>query len=206
MSLDLDKKCTDALKNATHGALKEVKVSNGMFINYRSAIEAFSSLDKILPSGQLGRKIQSYTCEDPLSDFLTSRLMDLVQDTCSYDANTEAVSLDSIPAFKSTEKLADAFIDQFDSLPWSYALNFEIPAKLAIKFYPVLEEPLTLSSHARLIRVDAFEIEQFIASNIYELSRFVPANRRITVEQLIANYNSIVDKCETDPSLKIELA
>lgn len=55
-------------------------------------------------------------------------------------------------------------------------------------------------------RVDAFEIEQFIASNIYELSRFAPANRRITVEQLIEHYNTIVDKCETDPSLKIELA
>lgn len=55
-------------------------------------------------------------------------------------------------------------------------------------------------------RVDAFDIEQFIASNIYELSRFTSAERRITVEQLIGHYNAIVDKHETDPSLKIEIA
>lgn len=55
-------------------------------------------------------------------------------------------------------------------------------------------------------RVDAFDIEQFIASNIYELSSFASAKRRITVEQLIGHYNAIVDKNETDPSLKIEIA
>lgn len=54
-------------------------------------------------------------------------------------------------------------------------------------------------------RIDAFEIEQFVASNIYELSRFAPANRKITVESLVDRYNAIIDECETDPSLKIEV-
>lgn len=54
-------------------------------------------------------------------------------------------------------------------------------------------------------RIDAFEIEQFVASNIYELSRFAPANRKITVEALVDRYNAIIDECETDPSLKIEV-
>lgn len=54
-------------------------------------------------------------------------------------------------------------------------------------------------------RIDVFDIEQFIASNIYEISKFVSDKRKITISQLVEKYNEIVDKCETDPSLKIEV-
>lgn len=54
-------------------------------------------------------------------------------------------------------------------------------------------------------RIDVFEIEQFVASNIYEISKFMQEKRRITVEQLIEKYNAIVEDCETDPSLKIDI-
>jgi hypothetical protein len=52
-------------------------------------------------------------------------------------------------------------------------------------------------------RVDILEIEQFIATNVYELSQFKTSERKITVERLIAQYNLIVEECETDPSLKV---
>ena len=54
-------------------------------------------------------------------------------------------------------------------------------------------------------RVDVFEIEQFVASNIYEISKFTQNKRRLTVERLIEKYNAIVEDCETDPSLKIHI-
>lgn len=47
-------------------------------------------------------------------------------------------------------------------------------------------------------RVDFFEIEQFIALNVYELSRFSRAKREPTVIDLVATYNRIVRQCETD--------
>jgi len=49
-------------------------------------------------------------------------------------------------------------------------------------------------------RIDVFEAEQFLAGNLYELGR------RTTAERLIAEYNSVVEECETDPSLRIEVA
>lgn len=52
-------------------------------------------------------------------------------------------------------------------------------------------------------RIDIFEIEQFIASNVFELSLFRPEDRRITVSELVRRYNQIIDMYETDPSLKI---
>lgn len=52
-------------------------------------------------------------------------------------------------------------------------------------------------------RIDIFEIEQFIASNMFELSLFQPSQRRVKVSELVKRYNAIIDKFETDPGLKI---
>ena len=54
-------------------------------------------------------------------------------------------------------------------------------------------------------RVDAFEVEQFIALNLYELGRFAAAGRQTAVNDVVTRYNEIVDEFETDPSLKIDV-
>lgn len=56
-----------------------------------------------------------------------------------------------------------------------------------------------------LDRIDVFEAEQFLAGNIYELGQFGQKGRRLTAEQLVAAYNEIVEECETDPSMRIEM-
>lgn len=55
-------------------------------------------------------------------------------------------------------------------------------------------------------RLDVFEAEQFIASNLYEIGKFAQSGCRTTAEQLISEYNTIVDECETDPSMRIDVA
>jgi hypothetical protein len=52
-------------------------------------------------------------------------------------------------------------------------------------------------------RVDVIEIEQFLATNIYEHSSFDPAARVATIKALIERYNVVVSETETDPSLRI---
>ena len=54
-------------------------------------------------------------------------------------------------------------------------------------------------------RIDIFEIEQFVALNLYELARFAAEGRKTAVTDLVSRYNEIVEEYETDPSLKIEL-
>jgi hypothetical protein len=54
-------------------------------------------------------------------------------------------------------------------------------------------------------RIDIFEIEQFVALNLYELGKFGADGRRTAVMDIVDRYNEIVDEFETDPSLKIEL-
>lgn len=52
-------------------------------------------------------------------------------------------------------------------------------------------------------RIDIFDIEQFIAFNVYERGLFAAAGRRATVAKIVERYNEIIDSVETDPSLQI---
>lgn len=52
-------------------------------------------------------------------------------------------------------------------------------------------------------RIDVIEAEQFIATNIWEWSKFENSNHRSEVMRLISRYNEIIDISETDLSLKI---
>jgi hypothetical protein len=54
-------------------------------------------------------------------------------------------------------------------------------------------------------RIDIFEIEQFVALNLYELGKFAAEGRKVAINDLVCRYNEIVDEYETDPSLKIDL-
>lgn len=54
-------------------------------------------------------------------------------------------------------------------------------------------------------RIDVFEVEQFVALNLYELGKFAAEGRRVAVGDVVTRYNEIVDEFETDPSLKISL-
>lgn len=54
-------------------------------------------------------------------------------------------------------------------------------------------------------RVDIFDIEQFVAMNLYEWAGFEMGRRRVAMDSLIKRYNEIVGEFETDPSLRIAI-
>jgi len=55
-------------------------------------------------------------------------------------------------------------------------------------------------------KIEVLDITQFLVANMLEWSTFDGSQRRTTFEELITRYNAIVGACETDPSLKIEVA
>jgi hypothetical protein len=54
-------------------------------------------------------------------------------------------------------------------------------------------------------RIEVFAAEQFLATNLHELSAFQVAQREATLQELIKRYNSLIETYETDPGLKIQL-
>lgn len=55
-------------------------------------------------------------------------------------------------------------------------------------------------------RIEVLDVTQFLVSNLLEWTGFEGSRRRNSFEELIERYNDIVESCETDPSLKIEVA
>ncbi len=54
-------------------------------------------------------------------------------------------------------------------------------------------------------RVDVFELEQFMATNVYEFSLFSSKKRIVTIKDIVFAYNNIIDHCESDPGLRIDI-
>ena len=64
---------------------------------------------------------------------------------------------------------------------------------------------LNLAEDAGLAgRVEVWDIQQFLSSNVHEHSYFNADNRNATLSDIIGRYNTIVLETETDPSLRIE--
>lgn len=53
-------------------------------------------------------------------------------------------------------------------------------------------------------RVEIMDALQFLAANLYEMSLFKAAQRKITIEKLAEKYNEIIFKHESDASLRID--
>lgn len=54
-------------------------------------------------------------------------------------------------------------------------------------------------------RIDVLDYEQFLAANVIELGRFNASGRAEAIARIIERYNGIIDRVETDPSLRIEI-
>ena len=54
-------------------------------------------------------------------------------------------------------------------------------------------------------RVDVVDCSQFLTVNLYERSLFMVNECKITLTKLLERYNQIVDECETDPVLRVNL-
>ena len=53
-------------------------------------------------------------------------------------------------------------------------------------------------------RIEVWDIQQFLASNVFEHSHFDNAARNSKLADIIEQYNKIITEYETDPSLRIE--
>ena len=54
-------------------------------------------------------------------------------------------------------------------------------------------------------RIEAWDIEQFLSMNLNERGLFSQDGRKDMAVRLVEAYNKIIESCETDPSLKIQI-
>lgn len=76
---------------------------------------------------------------------------------------------------------------------------------MIITIFDRVRTALDLASDAELGgRVEVWDVQQFLSTNIYEHSLFDETNRNAAIAKIVDRYNDIVSSAETDPSLRIE--
>jgi hypothetical protein len=76
---------------------------------------------------------------------------------------------------------------------------------IIITIFDRVRTALDLASDAGLGgRVEVWDIQQFLSTNISEHSLFDGSARNMTIAEIVGCYNDIIDQYETDPSLCIE--
>lgn len=74
-----------------------------------------------------------------------------------------------------------------------------------ITIYDRVHTAMTMVEDAGLAgRVEVWNIQQFLSSNVLEHSLFNDNDRNTTLAEIIQRYNKIIEMVETDPSLRIE--
>lgn len=74
-----------------------------------------------------------------------------------------------------------------------------------ITIFDRVRTALDLAADAELSgRVEVWDIQQFLSTNVNEHSMFDGMARNAKLADIIAKYNAIIDEKETDPSLRIE--
>jgi len=76
---------------------------------------------------------------------------------------------------------------------------------IIITLFERVQTALDLAADAGLAgRVEVWDIQQFLATNISERSRFDTSDRNLQIAEIVTQYNQIIDAVENDPSLRIE--
>lgn len=125
--------------------------------------------------------------------------------------NHNGASVADTVSSRSGDFMIDNAIIHCTTAP-SEALLYKCKANLQAGHHPII---LTTSSKSISVaeglaenigiegRVEIMDALQFLAANIYEMSLFKAAERKLTVIRLIEKYNEIVATHEADPSLRI---
>ncbi len=76
---------------------------------------------------------------------------------------------------------------------------------MIITIFDRVKTALDLAADAELGgRIEVWDIQQFLSTNISEHSLFDGAARNAKLADIIEKYNVIITEVETDPSLRIE--
>jgi hypothetical protein len=153
-----------------------MNVENNMFIT-SDWLGSLSAADQALPQrGNLRDALHAYISETPVDDFVFGILSRELHETQKYDSKAPTVKLSELPGYTDIQGIASRLIQDFQSLPWEYALSLPLPAEIGGALRTVQDR--TISEEMRLPVPDgAFSIEYSPTSGIeardWGLSRVV---------------------------------
>lgn len=150
MAIDLHKDCVSRLIESISENLAKVRVNNDVFLQFDSTLD-LSLADEILPkSGSIKDKLNKYIGDIPLFDFLYDTIGRDIYENGTYNSDNNDSLLTEISGYSDVKPKAEQLISEFKSLPWQYAVSFELNNNLGKPVRQSIGEH-KLSDHARLV-------------------------------------------------------
>ena len=134
MAIGLHPECTKRLLEKMPQYLANVRVDKDVLLNYKSTISLLL-LDTILPkSGEVREKINQYIGEGvPLFSFILEALHRDFIENGTYNAQHNGASLNTFNNYADLGEVAKRIIQDFETLPWTYMVSYELPLKVGSK-------------------------------------------------------------------------
>jgi hypothetical protein len=132
-------------------ALPLMEVRNGQFFTPLSRFQLFKANQALPSHGALHDKLLSLIDDFPLMtfgrDFLCDELL-----RRDYDSENQLVKLTQIEAYENIDSLACRLVENFDSLPWEYALTARLPSDVSNLLSTIIKDERILSKNVSLIK------------------------------------------------------
>jgi hypothetical protein len=130
MSLGLHPRCQTRLKQLLAEILTRVKVNHNTFLEFPSTLELLSAQAALPETGPVREQIEKYIGEDPLFSFIYHSLSRELLENGTYDSERTGTPLQEFHDYADLAAVAERLIDDFESLPWSYLISYELPKKV----------------------------------------------------------------------------
>lgn len=140
---------------------------------------------------------------------LVAAKLSLVMPEGAFDIHGASVA--DAPTERSGDFVIDNIIIHCTTMPGAQLIekcktNLRAGCRpIIITIFERVHTALNLAEDAGLGgRIEVWDIQQFLSANVYEHSLFNEGERNHTLSSIIHAYNGIVQKLESDPSLRIE--
>lgn len=140
MALSLHPKCIAQLKSSLAAALGNMQVKNRMFLE-RTSLGPLIEAESALPtSGKVRERLDALVSETPLFDFVQGTLARELIEGQTYSSDPELQPLQSIAGYEDLAAVSSRLVDEFESLPWEYAITLPLSASFSEIFCSHFEE------------------------------------------------------------------
>lgn len=161
MPLELHPNCRNRLIEAVAEGLPTIKVNNGMFLDRMSLLFGLFKAEEVIPErGPVRNRLIEYVNDYPVTDFIGERLRTELRERDAYDSNTPSIGLTDLEGYEDPRAMAQARVDELESLPWKYTLSIRLPAKID-EFFHGLADELALAEHVRIVTSRVILDERF---------------------------------------------
>jgi hypothetical protein len=124
---DAKRRIVEALTDA----VPKILVENKMFLDRKSLVWLFIA-DLALPKhGKIRDQLNATMGDSPLVEFIDGSLSRELFERDEYDSNFPSLRLDQIPGYENPQKVAEQWVADFETLPWSYLLSLQLPVAVS---------------------------------------------------------------------------